>query len=150
MQYQSEYAERPSATSTPSSPTLPTAPAPVETTSGDVVMTPVDWVISGHADYAPSETPIAHYVIGSPDGYYIDRDASSGIGALYEASANGPTVDPGASLSVLAEGLENNSEDEVDLFVMCLHCGFVDIWTSGLPRVAGVDGECDAVIGVVG
>ena len=34
-----------------------------------------------------------------------------------------------------------------DLFFMCLHCGFVDILTSGLPRVAGVDGECDAVIG---
>ena len=33
---------------------------------------------------------------------------------------------------------------------MCRHRGFVDIWTSGLPRVAGVDGECDAVIGVDG
>ena len=30
---------------------------------------------------------------------------------------------------------------------MCLHRGFVDIWTSGLPRVAGVDGKRDAVIG---
>ena len=43
-----------------------------------------------------------------------------------------------------------HSEDEIDLFFMCLHCGFVDILTSGLPRVAGVDGECDAVIGVDG
>ena len=32
---------------------------------------------------------------------------------------------------------------------MCRHRGFVDIWTSGLPRVAGVDGKRDAVIGEV-
>ena len=114
MQCHSEYAERPSATSTPSSSTLPTAPAPAATTCGDVVMNPLDPVISGHADYAPSETPIAHDVIGSPNVSYIDRDAGSGIGALYEGSVNEPTVDPGASLSVIAEGLENNSDDEVD------------------------------------
>ena len=114
MQYQSEYAGRPSTTSTPSSSTLATAPAPAEATSGDVIMNRIDPVISGHADYVPSETPIAHGVIGSPYVSYSDRDTGSEIGALYEDPVDGPAVDPGASLSVIAEGSENNSEDDVD------------------------------------